>query len=80
MCACVRSCVCVCVCVCCVGRWAIVGMDVCVRLCGGASAVLAVLHGRDLHIFVSLANIYPCILVMLCTSVNFGNLGKCAGN
>ena len=46
MCACVRSCVCVCVCVCCVGRWAIVGMDVCVRLCGGASAVLAVLHGE----------------------------------
>ena len=31
------------------GRWAVVGMDVCVRVCGGASTVLAVLHGGDLH-------------------------------
>ena len=50
MCACVRSCVCVCVCVCCVGRWAVVGLDVCVRVCGGASAALAVLDGIDLYI------------------------------
>ena len=41
---------CVFVCVSCVGRWAVVGMDICVRMCGGGSAVLAVLHGRDLYI------------------------------
>ena len=35
---------------CCVGRWAVVGMDVSVRVCGGASGVSAVLHGRDLYI------------------------------
>ena len=44
---------------CCVGRWAVVGtdvrwavvgIDVCVRVCGGASAVLAVLYGRNLYI------------------------------
>ena len=38
-----------CVCVCRVDRWAVVGMDVCMRVCGGASAVLAVLHSRDLY-------------------------------
>ena len=32
-------CVCMCVCV-----------DVCMHVCGGANAVLAVLHGRDLYI------------------------------
>ena len=32
-----------------VRRWAVVGVDVSVRVCGGASAVLAVLHGRDLY-------------------------------
>ena len=43
-CVCVCVCVCVCmyVCVCCVGRWAVVGMDVCVRVCFGASAVLCI--------------------------------------
>ena len=29
---CVCVCVCVCMCVCCVGEWAVVGMDVCVRV------------------------------------------------
>ena len=43
-------CMCVCVCVCCVGRWAVVCIDVSVRVCGDASAVLAVIHGRDLYI------------------------------
>ena len=42
-------CVYVCVYVFCVSRWAVVGMDVFVRVYGGASAVLAVLHGRDLY-------------------------------
>ena len=45
-----RVCVCVCMCLCCVGRWAIIGMDVCVPVFGGASAVLVVLHCRDLYI------------------------------
>ena len=40
--ACVRVCVYVCVCV-----------DVCVRVCGGAGAVLAVLHGGDLYIWLN---------------------------
>ena len=43
-------CVCVCVYVRCVGKRAVMGMDVCVRVCDGARAVLAVLHGRDLYI------------------------------
>ena len=43
-----------CVCVlCCVGRWAVVSVDVCVRVCGGAGAVLAVLHGGDLYIWLN---------------------------
>ena len=56
VCVCVLVCVCLCVCahmcacVCCVGRWVVVGMDVCVRACGGASSVLAILHGRNLYI------------------------------
>ena len=33
---------------CCVDWWAVVGMDVRVCVYGGASAVSAVLHGRDL--------------------------------
>ena len=37
-----------------VRRWAVVGVDVSVRVCGGASAVLAVLHGRNLYIIVKL--------------------------
>ena len=42
---------CVCVCVCYVGRWVVVVMDVWVCVCVVvASAVLAVLHGRDLYI------------------------------
>ena len=53
VCVCVYVCVCVCVfvrvCACCVSRWAVVAMDVCARVCGGASDVLAVLHGRDLY-------------------------------
>ena len=35
---------------CCVGRRAVVGGAMCVRVCGDASAVLAVLHGGDLYI------------------------------
>ena len=34
----------------CVSRWAVVGVDVCVIVCGGVSAVLAVLHVRDFYI------------------------------
>ena len=56
-------CVCLCVCVCCVGRWAAVGMDVCLRACGSASAVLAIPHSRDLYITVKLLIIFLIKLV-----------------
>ena len=52
MCARARACMCVCVCVCCVGRLAVMGMNVCVRVCGGASAMLAALHDRELYIII----------------------------
>ena len=46
-CVCVRACVCVCVCVRARARE-------CVRVYGGANAVLAVLHDRDLYTYLNL--------------------------